>query len=158
MSPAALPTLLYSIPGASAGALLAPKRVRQLAAMRDAGIHAFEINYPLAEGWPMPGCHQFAGLDARLEHVLGIDPQARILVRVDLHAPEFWYATRPQDAVDYAMGRPNGRISGADLATGERPLRISLASAPWRKATSEALAALVRHLARPTPAAASPAS
>jgi hypothetical protein len=140
-----LPTLLYSIPGAGVGALLAPRRVRQLAAMRDAGVHAFEIAYPLAEGWQMAGCYQFAGLDARLRHVLDIDPQARILLRVDLHAPEFWYVTRPQDAVDYAMGRPNGRISGGDLTTGERPLRISLASAPWRRATAEALAALVGH-------------
>jgi glycosyl hydrolase family 42 (putative beta-galactosidase) len=142
-----LPRLLYSIPGSSPTALLAPKRVRQLAAMRDAGIHAYEINYPISEGWAFPGRHHFGSLDARLAHVTDIDPDAQILLRVDLHAPAFWFLQHPRDVVDYALGSPNGPPAvGGDLDTGIRPSRISLASAPWRKATGEALQALVRHV------------
>lgn len=145
-----LPTLWYSIPGASPTALLAPRRVRQLAAMRDAGIHAFEINYPIAAGWQFPGQYDFGNLDAWLHHIISIDQQARLLLRVDLHAPAFWYLLHPEDAVDYALGAPNqsswGGDGGTDLATGIRPLRISLASQAWRRATSEALQALVLHL------------
>ncbi len=141
-----LPRLLYSIPGTALSAIVAPKRVRQLRAMRDAGVHGYEFNYRLGEGWPAPGRYDWSGLDTRLAHFVENDPAARILVRLDCRAPAFWLDRRPLDAVDYALGAPNAPITSADLGADIRPLRASLASAPWRRATGKALVDIVQHI------------
>ncbi len=138
--------LLYSIPGHSPTAYLAPRRVAQLAAMARAGIHAYEIAYALADGWIMPGRYAFDGLDRRVEHVLSLDPRARLLLRVDLHAPEFWYLLHPEDRVEYALAEPAATCHTGDLDSGVAPLRVSLASRSWRRANAAALRALVRHV------------
>jgi len=141
-----LPRLMYSIPGADLSAIRAPRRVRQLEAMRDAGVHGYEFNYRLAEGWTRPEHYDFAGLDERLAHFVEADPDAQVLIRLDCRAPAFWLEQRPADAVDYALGKPNQPPGGFDLGADLRPLRTSLASEPWRRATGAALAAAVRHL------------
>ena len=141
-----LPRLLYSIPGYRLRDIERPKRVRQLHAMVAAGVHGFELSYPLNEGWAADQSIDFTSLDQRIEHFLAIDPEAQLLLRIDCRAPAHWLERRPQDMVDYVLGPPNQPPVGPDLGAEIRPLRVSLASIAWRRATMVALRTLVQHI------------
>ncbi|MHB0939940.1 MAG: hypothetical protein ACYDCO_05275 [Armatimonadota bacterium] len=146
MSKPDLPIFLYSAPGEIPATLHTPEREPQLAAMRDAGVHTYEVAWSLQTGWRAPGECDFSSLDTGLADMARMDPRAQLLLRVDLRAPAFWFERWPQDAVGYVLNPARDTTATGDLDMEQGPLRISLASARWRRETRAALRALVRHL------------
>jgi beta-galactosidase GanA len=141
-----LPIFLYSAPGDVPATLRTAERVPQLAAMRDAGVHTYEIAWALRNGWQAPGVYDFSSLDEGLSDMAEMDPQAQLLLRVDLHAPDFWFERWPEDADAYALSPTRETTETGDLDMEKGPLRISLASRRWQREARAALRALVAHL------------
>jgi len=141
-----LPIFLYSTPGEIPAALHTPEREPQLAAMRDAGVHAYDVQWSLQSGWQAPGEYDFSTLDAGLADMAQMDPQAQLLLRLDFRAPAFWHQRWPEDVVSYVLSPTSEDRETSDLIMEQGPLRISLASPRWQRETRAALRALVRHL------------
>jgi|GEM_PF-2348393 len=141
-----LPVFLYSAPGEVPDSLYTPERREQLAAMREAGVHGYDIQWSLQSGWTAPGVYDYRTLDEALEYMARTDPQCRLLLRLSLHAPAFWYERWPEDAVAYALSETHDTTQTGDLVMDKGPLRISLASVRWRRETIKAIKALVRRL------------
>jgi beta-galactosidase len=141
-----LPIFFYSTPGEAPDSLYTPERREQLAAMRDAGVHGYDIQWSLQSGWTAPGVYDYRTLDEALDYIAQTDPQCRLLLRLSLNAPAFWYERWPEDAVAYALSETHDTTQTSDLAMDKGPLRISLASARWRRETIKAIKSLVKHL------------
>ncbi|MBM3497466.1 MAG: hypothetical protein FJX74_02240 [Armatimonadetes bacterium] len=83
---------------------------------------------------PWPGEDRpadYGAAEAQVEHILAIDPDALIIPRIQLDAPDWWKAAHPGHRQVYDGG--------------ERPMP-SPASQPWRTDVSQALRAFLRHL------------
>jgi hypothetical protein len=82
--------------------------------------------------WPKDGQPpDYTGLDAQMDHILAVDPDALILPRMHNDAPAWWKERHPDQKMLYDDG--------------PHPM-VSPASKIWRRDASEALRLYVRHL------------
>jgi beta-galactosidase GanA len=82
--------------------------------------------------WAKPGEQpDYAGVDAQVEHIVGIDPNALIIPRIHLDAPDWWKKDHPGHIMVYDYG-PRTQASPA--------------SKPWQQDAATNLRLLVRHL------------
>ena len=89
-------------------------------------------NPPLPVVWTEPGKPpDFSALDAMVEHILGVDPAALIIPRLNLDAPAWWKQAHPEHIQVYDVGRQ---------------VMASPASALWQQDAATALRQTVRHL------------
>ncbi|HVF10711.1 MAG TPA: beta-galactosidase, partial [Abditibacteriaceae bacterium] len=102
-------------------------------------IHLLTDTFPLC--WTGIGRYDFNQFDAALENFLKADPQAMIMPRIHLDAPQEWMDAHPDEVVGYA---DPAAWSGDTSWGGAR--HPSWASRLWRNAASEALRELVRHV------------
>ncbi len=105
----------------------------------EAGIHLFTFDIG-SQGeppeWAGPGQGReghfdFSTLQARFQHVLDADPQARFHLRVHLELPDWWQKLYPEEC---------------ELLSDGRLMRQSFASALWRSQAKNFLRALVAHI------------
>lgn len=99
----------------------------------DRGINSTSGIKPFRPGlWVGPGDYDFSAVDEDLARVVGAQPNALVILRVNLDVPQWWESRHP------------GELSvSADGGT----LRQSFSSAVWRDEAGQALAALIRHIA-----------
>ncbi|MHB8993631.1 MAG: beta-galactosidase [Armatimonadota bacterium] len=89
-------------------------------------------NPPLPVVWTEPGKEpDFNHLDAMVQHILSVDPQALIIPRLNLDAPQWWKQAHPEHIQVYDVGRQ---------------VMASPASELWQKDAAAALRQTVRHL------------
>jgi hypothetical protein len=104
-----------------------------------AGVHLFTFDIGAggeAPEWAgpapgRPGHFDFSTLQARFQHVLDADPEARFHLRVHLEAPAWWAGLYPDECERLSDGRR---------------MRQSFASALWRAQAKDFLRALIAHL------------
>jgi hypothetical protein len=101
-----------------------------LALGAERGLHIGTV--PIHMPWPRNDeAPDYAAADAQVQHILSIDPEALIIPRINMDAPEWWKQEHPGHKMVYDDG--------------ERRM-ASPASKPWRRDASAALRLLLRHL------------
>jgi hypothetical protein len=94
------------------------------------GIH--QQTCPTEIPWPKGGKPPDYGVvDWQLRHILDLDPEALIIPRVFIDAPQWWKAEHPDEIMVYDDGKHR---------------QCSPASKPWRRDAAEALRLYVQHL------------
>jgi len=89
-------------------------------------------NPPLPVIWTEPGsAPDFARLDGMVEHILSLDPDALIIPRLNLDAPQWWKQVHPDHIQVYDVGKQ---------------VMASPASQLWQRDAAAALRQTVRHL------------
>lgn len=92
-----------------------------------------------ADCWRGPEQFDYGDLDQRLARLLSGDPQARVLLQVNLDSPPWWEAEHPELVAPHPGKNP-------DLMAERKLAHISWYALPWQQAASAALQSLVRHL------------
>lgn len=103
-----------------------------------AGINVFTFDLPL--GWVGEGRYDFGETDRAMINLLNANPQALVVPRVMVSAPEWWLDQHPDQAVRFANG-VGWQANGWGGTKHE-----SFASELWKKEGSEALRQFVRHV------------
>lgn len=112
----------------------------------DAGIHLhqFDVKIDWREDFdkldPATEATRHAGIGTRLRALAKLDPEALVLLRVQLSAPQTWAEDHPDEILTYQDGT---RIFHSKWNSCH-----SYASKMWRKEAGERLAALIEHLQR----------
>lgn len=97
----------------------------------DAGVNFVSTSIPLV--WPEPGTKEnWGSVDSIIEATLSANPNALIIPRIGLYAPEWWSRMHPDEVMTWENG-VHAQI-------------ISPASKLFQKEASERLALLIRHL------------
>ena len=87
---------------------------------------------PVRIPWPKDGQPpDFSGADTQIDHILSVDPEALIIPRLNIDAPDWWKKQHPGNRQVYDKG--------------EYPM-ASPASKLWRRDASAALRLFLRHL------------
>ncbi len=116
------------------------------------GFQLYQLDLFLADCWTAPGDFSIEPARRQLRGVLDIRPDAAIVLRWHVNAPDWWKASHPGELTRYLNGnlvtpshtRPVRYIQDDLLRTP----RNSLASEMWMKAAREKTAALLQSLAR----------
>jgi len=95
-----------------------------------------------ADVWLAPDRWDYSKLDASVLSVLSAQPQARLLLRVFLSAPDWWDAANPNDLMLFAPGRHAIEVPGI---AGERTYP-AFSSEKWRTDASDTLRRFVTHV------------
>lgn len=118
----------------------------------EAGFRLFQLDLFLEECWTKPGPLSIELARRQIGGILEVCPEAAVVLRWHLNAPEWWKRANPSELTRYANGEFERigrtlpvRIIQDDL---RRTLRASLASEPWFEAAREKTAELLRGLAR----------
>lgn len=127
------PRLLFINAEATTDGLVVQQEIRAAAA-RGIHLHSSVVYLPLKNAY---GERSFGPLDALISQILDADPQARILLRVQCVATNFWARTHPFEMMRYGDG------SEGD---------VSFASTDFWRDCVEAIRALLTHLADPATA------
>jgi hypothetical protein len=91
------------------------------------------ITFPMDMPWPEEGEADWAQVDANCQTVLRANPDAWLLPRINVNAPQWWLAAHPNEAMKWDDARPH------------QPHAVP-ASPVYRHDCAEHLAALVEHL------------
>ncbi|MBM3497683.1 MAG: hypothetical protein FJX74_03330, partial [Armatimonadetes bacterium] len=92
--------------------------------------------------WPSRDEWDYEALDRRVIEALKARPEARLILRVFLEAPDWWDAENPNELILFSHGRHAVRVDG--LRTEET--FASLASTKWRTDAQEAMRRFVAHV------------
>jgi hypothetical protein len=84
----------------------------------------------------------YEALDRRVIEALSTHPDARVMLRVFVEAPNWWDAQNPHELVLFSHGRHAAKIARLD----GKETFASFASAKWRQDAQEALRRLVAHV------------
>jgi len=103
------------------------------------GVHVTQPRYNLATVWIGPGKYDFTAWDLHLARLLYGDLKAQFLILIHLEPPLWWKQAHPEELIRYADG--TGYISDEFGGT----MQASFASEVWRRETTEALRAALRH-------------
>ena len=112
------------------GESAASDKLLALGAARDLHIGTVPIVMPWGREGKDP---DYAGADAQVAHILSVDPEALIIPRIRIDAPEWWKDAHPGHRQLYHDG--------------EHPM-TSPASKPWRQDAAATLRLFLRHLER----------
>lgn len=93
---------------------------------------------------PAPGVYDFRQLDQRIMDYLSRNPQAFLLPRVYLSAPQWWLQRHPESQVHFSD--KEGRLFPAQPNYGRRI--PSWASPQWREYAEDSLRRMVEHIAQ----------
>lgn len=126
---------------AMAYADVGPPSLRHTRRFADAGIKLYHQFSAASLGWVAPGRFDFSPVDYSMMTVLEGNPDALIIPRVSIQAPEWWLQSHPDQIIGYAA------ITGhrSDVYGGTR--FPSMASEIWLKDAGDALRQYVRHIA-----------
>ena len=108
------------------------RHLREFAA---AGVNL--VSVPLWLGWQGPGKYDIGAADAVVREVLRGNPDALIMPRISVNAPDWWLREHPDEECQYVRG-PDGKRS--------RSGRQSFSSGPWRRDAGEALRRFIEHV------------
>ena len=110
---------------------------RQIANFRDAGVHVYAVDVPLADYWRGVDEPNTAAVDDRIRAYLSVDPDAYLILFGSLVPPREWMDAHPDELVRYAQGDDYdthdecGRVQRPSLAS---PVWRDDALAMWRAA------------------------
>ncbi|MBI3831282.1 MAG: hypothetical protein HY291_17320 [Planctomycetes bacterium] len=114
------------------------------------GCHYYRI---CEQVWNGPESFNFTELDARIETLISICPDALLMPLVYIGLPEWWDAENPDELMRDARGelvqekKDYGFLAGQDPGMGpEKPCVPSFASKKWREDAGRALGVYLRHL------------
>ena len=92
------------------------------------------ISHPLAPYWPKPGAvPDWSAVDAGCQAALNANPNALLLPRIGVYAPDWWLKAHPGEAMAWDARGSNGPM-------------FSVASSLWRQEAAKHLATLITHL------------
>ncbi len=92
-----------------------------------------------ADVWLGPGRFDYSEVDTRLAALLQCDPEAQVLLRVDLDSPPWWEEQHPESLVPTPKTVP-------DLLAERKLAHASWFAPGWQEAAKQALQSLVRHV------------
>ena len=104
------------------------------------GIEIVQNDQWLKDIWRRDGTLDMATVLNQLDGILEINPNAKIMVRINVSAPDWWIQQYPDEKVLYT----DGPINGNDDT--ERSLRASLASDLWRTQALQKLQEYLEYL------------
>lgn len=118
--------------------MTSPPALADLKTLGDLPIHLFTDTFPT--GWVSVRQYDYEEFDEKMRGFLRADPQAYVMPRLLLDAPQEWMAAHPEDLVGYAD--PAGLKDENSWGGARHP---SWASPRWRADCAEALRRLLRH-------------
>ncbi len=144
--------LIYALsdfPGADSRTYQAQKNI---AAFRQAGINLVACDTNLLLGWYKASEGDYDALRAELSYVLDANPDARIFLRLHLNPPYWWLRDHPEELIVYRTSE--GDLPGVDNGDSDRLirsdknrlLRVSTASALWRREAGDRLRGFLKSL------------
>lgn len=97
------------------------------------------ISFPLPSIWKAAdGTQDWEAVDAWIENILAENPQALLIPRINLNAPDWWKEQNPEELMLWrGITSPN---------EGGRTSQASVTSLKYRQAAAETLATAIRHL------------
>lgn len=98
------------------------------------------------ECWLGPDSYDYSCIDERVEVVLEADPNALIMIRLYLAAPQWWLDANPQEALVLENGRTTFSEPSFNIAVQYDKRYASLGSNKWREDMAMALRQVVRHI------------
>ncbi len=121
--------------------------------MYKSGIRVFQFLCPISSCWPKPPMPpDFSAIDAIVQSILKVAPEALFLPRVFLTTPDWWDDAHPQELIDYRARTPEYEWEGHadplwrfELKTYHGPSNPSLASTVWRADAGKLLSEFVRY-------------
>ena len=121
---------------------------------RASGIQLLHPLLGLDDGWKGPGSYSWEDVDRYLLHLLSIVPDAYLLPRLHLFAPQWWKEIHPAELIRYGLPvdatahalEPRRIDSGFNWSSFVDADCASLASARWRLEMGETLRAFIRHM------------
>jgi len=115
------------------------KAVEEMKELGGCDVHLLTDTFPL--GWIGIDSYNFSAFDEMVGAFLKADPQAQIMPRIHLDAPEDWMEAHPDELTGYAD--PEAWNGDTSWGGARHP---SWASTLWRRDAAEALRQLVRHV------------
>jgi hypothetical protein len=115
-----------------------------IADFAEAGVHIYTwgwsdiIAHSMDMGWAGPDTYDYARLDQEVNAILDADPDAYLIPRIAVSAPEWWLEAHPDDRILFD--------NGSDWSVSSRGFETSLASQVWLKEASAAFEHFVRHV------------
>jgi hypothetical protein len=128
----------------------------------DAGVDLFSFVTTVTQGfwaasmWPAPDRFDFSRFDAQVRQVLDHAPEARLLPRLEISAPDWWREQYPDHLVQVRAADggltplllPPADSHVYEQHPGIRPRTVpSWASKQWRQDTADAIRRLAEHVA-----------
>jgi hypothetical protein len=122
-----------------------------------AGIHLYNPIVGTGAGWLEPGVYDWTLIDIFFAGILEADPEARLLPRLQIDAPNWWKAAHPEDCMKYAFEGPADRYDvvktqhlpksegGYHFGEGEDLWAVSFASEKWRADTADVVRSFIAH-------------
>jgi hypothetical protein len=95
-----------------------------------------------ADVWPARDVWDYAALDRSVLEALGAQPDARLILRVFIEAPDWWDAENPQELILFSHGRHAAKIPGVT----DRGTFAAFTSKKWREDAKEALRRFIAHV------------
>jgi hypothetical protein len=115
--------------------------IRLFAFNATSDFHSYGTARPVAV---RPGVFDYRALDRRVGRILGDVPDALLIARVYIGSPPWWDATHPRELMRFEDGSCSREFRSGTL----KRTVPSFSSRKWRVFASDALARLVRHVAR----------
>ncbi|MBQ6352221.1 MAG: beta-galactosidase, partial [Lentisphaeria bacterium] len=110
----------------------------QILAAHEAGFDNVALSTDFPKFWLAPEKFDFSNLDAQVEQVLSINPDAVLMIQIGCYMPDWWLDANPDDTAAREDGSPRDR-------TYERQ---ALSSQKWLRDARIPLAAFVEHVKR----------
>ena len=146
--------LIYALSDVPASGPLTAQAQKNIAQFAEQGIHIFSADVNLAQGWHRTVPYRPEFLLGDLTAILETDPQAAVILRLHVNPPYWWMRDNPDEMCIYGRGGVPYIDDGDYERLIDRDewnlMRVSLASAKWKKDASEALEALLKGV-RDTP-------
>jgi hypothetical protein len=115
------------------------RAIEDMKELGGSNIHLLTDTFPL--GWNGIDNYDYDVFDGMMHKYLEAEPQAMVMPRIHLDAPEDWMDANPDEVVGYAD--PEAWNGDTSWGGARHP---SFASSLWRGAAAEALRRLVRHV------------
>jgi hypothetical protein len=118
----------------------------------DKGIQLFQFDISFEDIWKQDGSLDILQAQQQIRGVLQVCPNAAVIFRLHVNAPNWWLDQHQEEVVAYADTtaiRREGYGLKSPIMDDTRPMeRISLASAKWRKESSEMTQLFCKKLAK----------
>ncbi len=111
--------------------------------MYNAGYRLFKLPLILEDIWKSDGSIDFELIRRRILSLLDVAPEGRIIIGIGMNAPQWYVEQNLPEAVGYAREGNAPEFRNKDQ---QRALRMSYASAKWRRDTADVLSRIITFL------------
>lgn len=128
--------------------------LKTIPSYKASGIDLYSVILGLNSSWHGPQEYDFSNLDRYLGKLLGLNPNAVFLPRLQLNAPRWWEDAYPNELIRFGIPVPEEKYQleeelwegGFNWKSNVDPCDPSLASDTWIAALNHILRAYLRHI------------